>query len=171
MTLGRAYMNTARLQLRPPAQSDIPHLAEILNDFRISGWLGNVPYPYGRKDAEQFIVTNEKNSGQVWMIHDTAGLIGMVGTVGELGYWLAPRAWKHDYASEAAQAATQAYFAAPDAHDLRAGYFTGNTRSASVLHRLGFEHVQTNRKYCRARGEHLLHEAMLLTHDRWATRH
>src|SRR5690606_1669374 len=133
---GRAFLQTARLKLRPILASDRMALVAALDDFEIARWLYSVPHPYRDEDFRALLPT--AMPGGTWAIEDAEGFAGTIGADGELGYWLARRAWGRGYATEAARAVLAARFADPAAGPLASGHFEGNDRSRRVLKRLGF---------------------------------
>ena len=50
-----AEIQTERLTLRHPVEADAPALVTQLNDYEVAKWLSQVPYPYTRTDADEWI--------------------------------------------------------------------------------------------------------------------
>ena len=60
-------LETKRLALRDWEQRDLADLVEGLNDLNVSRWLAFVPYPYTKREAEQWLdacVLSAQNSGK-----------------------------------------------------------------------------------------------------------
>ena len=136
-----AALTTKRLQLRPPVASDATAITAILNDFEISKWVSPVPFPYTRADALEFIANVRENGSAIWAILNADRLVGMIGRDPQLGFWLDPRCWGQGLMREAAQAVLAAYFKDPNAAPVPTSYMIGNTRSAALLHSLGFSRL------------------------------
>ncbi|KFE33735.1 GNAT family N-acetyltransferase [Thioclava atlantica] len=159
---------TDRLILRPVELTDAAAIASAADDFEVARWLARMPHPYGRSDAEEFLQANLENAGRVWIIEISDGLAGVIGTVGEFGYWLARPFWGKGFATEAGRAVLAACFADPARASLRAGYFLGNARSCRVLEKLGFRETGRSRQFCRALDAEADHVDMVLTRAEFA---
>jgi len=48
-------LETKRLILRDWKDKDVIDLVEGLNDLEVTKWMAVIPYPYTRKDAEEWI--------------------------------------------------------------------------------------------------------------------
>lgn len=162
MTL-RAHLETARLRLRPVVASDEATVVAAINDLNISSWLSQVPHPYTALDFRAFL-TDVAYPAETFVIEDAQGFAGIIGAGFELGYWLIPRAHGQGYATEAAHAVLAMQFA-HDESTVAAGYFEGNTASARVLEKLGFNEVGRSLKPCRAERLEKPHVDLLLTRD------
>ncbi|MEM7721388.1 MAG: GNAT family N-acetyltransferase [Pseudomonadota bacterium] len=130
-------IRTGRLTLKPPVLEDAAAIVVAMSDFDVVRWLTRPPWPYTRADAEEFLSKN-LNNGQVFMVHDSSGLVGCVGCSGEFGYWIAKPAWGRGYVTEAARAVLHHNFVNLGGDDLLSGHLSGNARSARVLDKLGF---------------------------------
>ena len=97
-----------------------------------------VPFPYSRADGLEFIADVRKKGFAIWAILNADRLVGMIGRDPQLGFWLDPRCWGQGLMREAALAVLAAYFMDPNAAPVPTSYMIGNTRSAALLHRLGF---------------------------------
>jgi RimJ/RimL family protein N-acetyltransferase len=159
-------LGTGRLTLRPLQAADEAALVAGLNDWEVVRWLAVVPFPYGPSDFHAFLP--RALPGEIWAIEDDHGLAGVIGNGGELGYWLARRAWGRGYATEAARAVLAAHFAKPEAGPVLSAWHEGNQRSARVLGKLGFRVAGYERKRTVARPEvDTLSCRMLLTRAYW----
>jgi RimJ/RimL family protein N-acetyltransferase len=165
----------SRVVLSIPGERDIDRIAELCRETEISTWT-TVPAPYGRADAEGFVlgaVTRGWAQGTdcTWGIRFSAGgeLQGMIGIEGiadgaaEIGYWLAPEARGRGLMSEAAGLAIDHAFARQGVgpatglglRRLAWHAFVGNAASASVARRAGFQFEGTRRLGAAQRGERL----------------
>jgi RimJ/RimL family protein N-acetyltransferase len=139
---------TKRLTLRPPLEVDLDDIAEFIGNPNVSRMLARVPYPYFRKDAEDWLghVTAEIDAGQqmAFTIHRER-LIGAVTLSAfdegapALGYWLAEPAWGKGYATEAAAAILAHAFNARQVEMVRASVAKSNPASLNVQTKLGFK--------------------------------
>ncbi len=136
-----AALTTKRLQLRPPVASDATAITAILNDFEISKWVSPVPFPYMQADALEFIANVREKGSAIWAILNAVRLVGMIGRDPQLGFWLDPRCLGQGLMREAAQAVLAAYFKDTNAAPVPTSYMIGNTRSAALLHSLGFSRL------------------------------
>jgi len=132
-----AHLTTERLVLRPLAADDEAACVAALADFEVVRWLAPVPWPYRAGDFRIFL--DDPVPAARWAITREGVFLGMIGLDQQFGYWLARPAWGQGLACEAARAVLSAHFADPAAEPVRAGYFEGNTRSARVLAKLGFQ--------------------------------
>jgi len=162
-----ANMATERLLLRPPYEADPDDLVARLNDWAVTRWLSRVPFPYTRADAVEMQVQLRAEFQPSWSIFDERGLVGGIGLVGHLGFWIAQDAWGQGYATEAARAVLNAHFNDLDAGAVSASYFVGNAVSARVLDKLGFLKVGTCRLMSLSRGCEVDAVGMLLTRSDW----
>ncbi len=143
-------LTTNRLVLRVPKIPDKRALVEHLNDYEVAKWLTNVPFPYSEADAEDWIqrvneaIHDEGASFQLSIFKHDA-LIGGIGLRHsgsgryELGYWLARAHWGGGLVLEAATELLR--YAQDKLNDIEvvAHCMKGNSASARVLQKLGFE--------------------------------
>ncbi|MER5170451.1 MULTISPECIES: GNAT family N-acetyltransferase [Thioclava] len=161
---------TSRLNLRAFRPEDAPDIVAGLSDFETTRWLGRAPHPYRMSDAMAFL-ERSMTSDLVWAIEDARGFAGMIGMVGELGYWISPHARGYGYVFEAAHLLVARHFADPRVLDLAAGYFIGNGASARILHRLGFQpDGAPDKRLSVAWGSLRPHQPLRLSRSDWAAR-
>ena len=147
---------TARLTLRPVVASDVTAVVAAIDDLAVSRWLAVVPHPYKAADFRHFL-EDIAVPGETFVIETAAGFAGIISLVDRvLGYWLAPGAQGHGFATEAGRCLLEAHFAESDA-PLTSGYFVGNTKSANVLGKLGFVETGRDIKHCRSQNADLPH--------------
>lgn len=166
----QAEIKTARLTLRQPTAADAPAIQAAANDLEVSRWVTHVPHPYTLADAQDYIARVRSGAlGQTYVVDDAKGFAGTVGLAGELGYWVARRAWGRGYATEAAHALLTANFRDPHAPALGSSHFEGNDRSAHVLAKLGFGYLGDGSKLVtpRATGTPIKCHGMTLTPEHW----
>ena len=164
-------IHTKRLVLRHPVEADAPSLVARLNDFQVSKWLSQVPYPYTRADADQWIQLCKTDMLKLnFSIFIDGDLIGGVGLTAqrdkshELGYWLSRDYWGFGFATEAATALVDYGIAEGKLATIVATYFVGNDTSARILSKLGFETSGNGKVFSRSRNEEV--EAILMKLNR-----
>lgn len=138
-------LTTNRLVLDAPRAQDRDALVVYAGDLSVSRWLGQVPHPYTREDADTFVTELAPALGCFAVRESADGpLLGVVGLApvvdgaGMLGYWLGPPHWGRGYATEAAAAVVAFGFATLRLPRIDSGYFEGNDASGRVLAKLGF---------------------------------
>jgi RimJ/RimL family protein N-acetyltransferase len=138
-------LETERLTLRAPRPEDAKAIAHLVNDRRIAVNTARIPYPYGLKDAEQFIAAVNRRDGEVCFVltlDDT--LIGACGIDPredgpELGYWLGAPYWGRGFTTEAVRAVIDYAFGDLEHEMLQAGARVSNPASRRVLEKCAFQ--------------------------------
>jgi RimJ/RimL family protein N-acetyltransferase len=163
-----AIIETPRLTLRPLGRRDVPAIVEGVGDLAVSRWLTPVPHPYREADAEEFLAMAAATPG-FWAIEEDGAFRGVVSIREELGSWLRRDAWGRGLMTEAAAAATDAWFEG-GAGALRSGHHEGNAASRAVLLKIGFEETGHHRSHARALGRDVPGRTMRPTRARWEAR-
>lgn len=160
-------LHTERLLLRPLRPADAPELHRLINDWEVSRNLAEVPFPYPRALADDWIVSaaKQRTAGAAYHLAVTgheAGREVMVGGVGlrisrqgrtaRLGYWVGRRFWGHGVATEAAGRLARWALANLDLDRLEASVAVENAPSIAVLRRIGFRLSGTGNEAFAARG-------------------
>lgn len=153
---------TPRLFLRPGWQEDAPAVHQAISDKAIVRNLARAPWPYSRRDAEEFLALSIEPHSPRWLIFER-GVTGspVVGCIGvdlmetgniELGYWIARDHWNKGYATEAGRAAL-ANAKSLGYDQVEASHFVDNPASGRVLRKLGFQPTGTIKpRFSKARG-------------------
>jgi len=137
---------TERLHLRPLRPDDAAPYARLISDRDVIRMLARPPCPFTLADARGFVT---RNRTRPWCYAIEIGrLIGCVTITDHLGYWLGKPYWGHGYATEAAGAVVDAYFAGTDDQQVLSGAFTDNPASLRVLEKLGFVATGVSRVRC-----------------------
>lgn len=141
------FARTPRLLLRPGWPEDTDALYHAINDEAIVRNLASAPWPYDRRDAQEFLSRPHDIKTPRWLIYRrTAGTPCLIGTCGlelepdgkiELGYWIGRDHWGLGYATEAGRAALETAKALGH-REVLASHFTDNPASGNVLRKLGF---------------------------------
>jgi len=158
------FARTERLLLRPGFAEDAPMLAAAIADERIVRNLTTVPWPYGVKEAHEFL-SREPDPGLPRMliterVNDGARIVGACslhrkpsGAV-EMGYWISRPHWGRGLATEASRALIE-IAKTLRIHRLGAAHFVDNPASGRVLEKLGFRSTGLTASYrsCARGGE------------------
>lgn len=160
---------TGRLLLRPFAPADAGALHRLINDFEVCRNLADVPFPYPRALADDWIAASLRAlaAGEAVHLAVTAregegGLVGGVGLHfapggrrGRIGYWVARRFWGRGIGREAVGRVLEWAFATHPLEVIEATAASDNAASIALLHRLGFRHAGFGRRHFLARNADL----------------
>tara|TARA_Y100000310_G_scaffold131985_1_gene131107 strand:+ start:90 stop:611 length:522 start_codon:yes stop_codon:yes gene_type:complete len=133
--------------LRKFRKSDVSALAKLINNKKIVQNLQNVPYPYKKKDAIEWINSNiygKKNKFNLVIEVEgrLAGSIGLhnlkSGYKGSLGYWLAEEHWGKGIMTEVTRVFTDYCFKEFKLIRIYGSVYDWNLGSAKVLEKNGF---------------------------------
>ncbi|HVZ10180.1 bifunctional GNAT family N-acetyltransferase/(deoxy)nucleoside triphosphate pyrophosphohydrolase [Rhodopila sp.] len=153
-----APLKTERLTLRPLLASDAAAMHRLVNDWEVTRTLAELPYPYPRELADDWIGVTRKqiDDGHAYHLAITGHegeketLVGVVGLTldraartGRLGYWVGKAFWGHGVATEAAGRLTRWGFANLTLDRIRAEVTPANLASCAVLRRIGFRQTGT----------------------------
>lgn len=142
---------TARLRLRPWHLDDADEVALACQDAQIVHWLPELPAPYARDDAVEYLTaaTNGPQGTRTSLIRAIEEATGgrLVGSIGitdlteirgaEIGYWVAPWGRGNGYAAEATDALARWAFG-HGVHRVSLLAATGNVPSQRAAERAGF---------------------------------
>lgn len=157
------FARTERLLLRPGWREDAPALAAAIGDEGIVRNLATAPWPYGEKEAEEFLSSpGDSHLPDFLIFARTLGAPRLVGGCGikrreeggiELGYWIARPYWGLGFATEAGKAVVQ-IARAMNLPRLQASHFLDNPASGNVLRKIGFRPTgRVALRHSRARSE------------------
>lgn len=148
-------LTTPRLTLSAPDASDVDAIFDACQDPDIQ-YYTTIPSPYTRSDAESFVKLVagwwEDGSEYVWALRSPDGFAGMIGLHkivdggSELGFWAAPEARGNGYMTEAGRAVLDFAFGPMRLERVLWRAVVGNTGSARVAQKLGFQFEGTQRK-------------------------
>lgn len=161
-------LTTERLVLRPFLLTDAEAVSVLAGDEDIARNTLNIPYPYDREHAEEWITAHpgQFDRREAVTYAATRAMDGtLVGAVGllldpvndsaELGYWIGKEFWGNGYATEAASAVIAWAFQALDLHRIHASHFPRNPASGRVLRKLGMQHEGRLREHVKKWDEYL----------------
>lgn len=174
---GFAPLKTERLTLRPLRPDDAESLHRLVNDWEVTRTLVEIPYPYPRDLADEWIASTARELAEGTAYHlaitgqegNKETLVGAIGLrldranrVGRLGYWVGRAYWGHGVATEAAKRLTSWAFANLPMDRIATDVAEGNAASVAVLRRIGFQQVGSGTRESITNGGHhavLLFEA------------
>ena len=173
-------LETRRLWLRWPRQSDAAALVRLAGEKVVAEMTGVVPHPYEPEDATRFVLrarsANTEGRSLALAVTPRAKPTQLIGAVGIscepgtapfLGYWLGTPHWGEGLATEAARSLIDAYFAYTPATELTAWVRVVNPASRRVLEKCGFACVGSGLKSFPARGGLLPGDDFLLDRRKW----
>ncbi len=160
-------IRTRRLILRPLVTDDAVDIVPLIGDFEVAKWLTHVPHPYSMGDAVAFIDSDINRAGDNWAIEYERRVVGVIGGVTDLGYWLGRPYWRQGIMREAARAVVDAIFTDPKADKLTSGHFEGNAGSRTILTGLGFADTHFTTVHASAQDREVPLQRMKLTRARW----
>ncbi len=142
-------IETNRLILRPWKLEDIDDLTEGLNNINVSKWLAEVPYPYTKEDAKNFInyTINNNLYNFAIVLKENQKVIGGTqisninyfnGTAAG-GIWLNEKYQGKGYGTEAFGARIKYAFEVLNLRRLENGYFKDNERSHKMQLKFGYQ--------------------------------
>lgn len=136
-------------RLRPYRTQDALAICSLADDFMVSRWMTqSFPYPYTRRDADEWIelTTNDSREGHFAIEVDglLAGGVGYDPRYGEhagtatFGYWLGRAYWGRGIGTDAARALSDYALTIGGLRRLEASVFAQNVASVNVLEKCGF---------------------------------
>ncbi|MEM1373081.1 MAG: GNAT family protein [Pseudomonadota bacterium] len=163
-------VSTRRLVLRPFRRGDVPRVVEILGNLEVSRWLRPIPHPFTKQEC-RFIDDDGCDRWPKDMAIVLDGrVVGALGTLPGLGYYLEPGEWGQGVMGEAVDAALAHVFHSQKRDAITSYAFAGNARSLRVLERAGFRKTGRGTVTSMATGE--IHESVevQLTRADWEAR-
>ena len=137
-------------RIRDWAIEDASAIVRYADNRKVSMWLRDrFPNPYTLYDAQAFLLAvAQQDPRTAFAVAANREAIGGIGLefgrdvhrfTAELGYWLGEPFWGKGIMSEAVRLFTDWAFGHLELHRIHANVFAGNTASARVLERAGFE--------------------------------
>ncbi len=141
-------LKTERLLIRPIVLSDAETVEELASDKRIADTTFNIPHPYPKGRAIEWINTFTKNTyGKNFAITLNNKLIGCISIIqpgqevykfkAEVGYWVGFDYWNQGYCTEALKAIIEYAFQEMQLHKIVARHMAINPASGAVMKKAG----------------------------------
>ncbi|MGP9820685.1 GNAT family N-acetyltransferase [Salinarimonas sp. NSM] len=144
-------LETRRLWLRWPRHADAQAIATLAGAREVAEMTARIPHPYPPDEAAAFVLAARRAAMEGESLRlaiapkaQPTRLVGMIGIEpnaageAEIGYWLGRPAWGQGFATEAARAMIDAFFAFTEGAALAASVRVGNPASRRVLEKSGF---------------------------------
>ena len=160
-------LQTSRLKLRFFELSDAPAVHRLVGDRAIAETTSNIPHPYEKGMAEQWISTHHEKYEDDELINfaitlqSSGELVGAIGLLinrefdrGELGYWIGKPFWGHGYCTEAAQAVLKYSFNEMNLNRIYANHFLENPASGNVMKKIGMKQEGLSRQHIKKWGKY-----------------
>jgi 8-oxo-dGTP diphosphatase len=171
-------IDTAHLRLRRLQPEDADEVTRLLDDWEVVRNTSNIPFPYERKLAGEFItkVTSESAGGRALVFaveeRSTARLLGCVGATihqgaAEIGYWLGRPYWGNGFATEALRRCLRLLFRNFSIDLAWASVMPDNKASRRVLDKAGFTFDQRRKVDLPARGYAADLDVLTLRRSEW----
>ena len=109
-------LHTDNLIIKKPSEKHLNSLIKELNNWNISKWLINVPYPYKFDDGQYWLKKTKEDdySFNIFLKNKLIGGISITNkqnnTKPELGYWIGENFWGKKYAYEACKNLIEYFF-------------------------------------------------------------
>lgn len=153
-------IDSKRIILRNWKDEDVRDLIEGLNNINVSKWLAAVPYPYTKKDAEEFIAyakqteESKKDLMLAIVLKENNKVIGgtSIQNINKKdgtctgGIWLNEKYQKNGYGTEAFSTRAKYCFEILGLRRLENGYFSDNEKSKKMQEKLGYKYEGIRRK-------------------------
>ncbi|QCK15653.1 GNAT family N-acetyltransferase [Mangrovivirga cuniculi] len=167
MTKDTPILETKRLILSKPQESDVSDIVLEANNKKIEAQTLNIPFPYTQKDAENWL--SQINEGYNKGDHIAFKILSkkdksFMGVIGlkiaqrfdhaEMGYWIGEKFWGKGYITESIGAVLEYGFDQLNLHKIFAHYMEGNPASGKVMEKNGMikeailkDHVKKGGEY------------------------
>jgi [ribosomal protein S5]-alanine N-acetyltransferase len=171
-------LDTARLRIRPYAESDIPELLPLINAREVAATTLRIAHPYTTQDARDFLVMAHE-AGKIWLAVTLRANGRQIGGIGlrvdnqhqhaELGYWLGVPYWERGYATEASREMLRYGFTELKLHRIFASHFAHNPASGRILRKLGMRYEGCQRGHLLKWDKFIDLELYGLLREEWLT--
>ena len=152
-------LHTNNLIIKKPSEKHLNSLIKELNNWNISKWLIEVPYPYTVDDAKYW-VKKTKQDEYIFNIYLKNKLIGGLSLANQrenskwvLGYWIGEEYWGNGYAIEACENLISYFFSNTNNSIIYPSHMKDNIKSKKIIINLGFKLVSSGKKFSISRNE------------------
>ena len=152
-------LRTDNLIIKKPSEEDLNSLIKELNNWNISKWLIEVPYPYSIDDAKYWVkkTKQDKYSFNIYLKNKLIGGVSLsnkrANSKWELGYWIGQEYWGNNYAKEACENLIKYFFGNTNNSIIYVSHMKDNIKSKKIIINLGFKLVSSGKKFSISRNE------------------
>ncbi len=145
-------IKTDRLNLRILSLDDADRLEELASDYDVAKTTLNIPHPYPKGSAKQFIshVLKGEQEGKIAIFavieESSSNLIGILSIGinithrrGELAYWIGKPYWRQGYGTEAVRATLKHAFEELKLNKIFAQEYSDNPGSWLIMEKIGMK--------------------------------
>ena len=152
-------LHTKNLIIKKPSEKHLKSLIKELNNWNISKWLIEVPYPYSIDDAKYWVKKTKQDqySLNIYLKNKLIGGVSLSNqrenSKWELGYWIGEEYWGNGYAIEACENLISYFFSNTNNSIIYASHMKDNIKSKKIIIKLGFKLVSSGKKFSISRNE------------------
>ena len=152
-------LHTNNLIIKKPSEKHLKSLIKELNNWNISKWLIEVPYPYTVDDAKYWVKKSKQDqySFNIYLKNKLIGGLSLTNqrenSKWELGYWIGEEYWGNGYAIEACENLISYFFSNTNNSIIYASHMKDNIKSKKIIIKLGFNLVSSGKKFSISRNE------------------
>jgi ribosomal-protein-alanine N-acetyltransferase len=152
-------LHTNNLIIKKPSEKHLKSLIKELNNWNISKWLIEVPYPYTVDDAKYWVKKTKQDqySLNIYLKNKLIGGVSLSNqrenSKWELGYWIGEEYWGNGYAIEACENLISYFFSNTNNSIIYASHMKDNIKSKKIIIKLGFKLVSSGKKFSISRNE------------------
>ena len=152
-------LHTENLVIKKPSEKHLKSLIKELNNWNISKWLIEVPYPYSIDDAKYWVKKTKQDqySLNIYLKNKLIGGVSLSNqrenSKWELGYWIGEEYWGNGYAIEACENLISYFFRNTNNSTIYASHMKDNIKSKKIIIKLGFKLVSSGKKFSISRNE------------------
>ena len=152
-------LHTNNLIIKKPSEKHLKSLIKELNNWNISKWLIEVPYPYTVDDAKYWLKKSKQDeySFNIYLKNKLIGGLSLTNqrenSKWELGYWIGEEYWGNGYAIEACENLISYFFSNTNNSIIYASHMKDNIKSKKIIIKLGFNLISSGKKFSISRNE------------------
>ena len=152
-------LHTNNLIIKKPSEKHLKSLIKELNNWNISKWLIEVPYPYSIDDAKYWVKKTKQDqySLNIYLKNKLIGGVSLTNqrenSKWELGYWIGEEYWGNGYAIEACENLISYFFSNTNNSIIYASHMKDNIKSKKIIINLGFKLGGSGKKFSISRNE------------------